>query len=219
MIQILLIDDHASTREPLAFMLDQEPDLNVVGQASSLAEARAALDTHGSAIDLAVLDLGLPDGPGEDLIPDLKRANPDIDVLVLTYFSEQDRFARAVASGAAGVLHKSASVQEVVEAVRRLDAGEPLLTVGEVIESLRYIDRERQRDREMRLAFEQLTEREHEVLHALADGLSDKDIAERFHIGAATVRTHITNILGKLGATSRLQALVLAVRHGLITID
>jgi DNA-binding NarL/FixJ family response regulator len=219
MIQILVIDDHASTREPLAFMLDQEPDLSVVGQAGTLAEARSILESQGSGIDLAVLDLGLPDGSGEELISDLKRANPDISVLVLTYFSERDRFARAVAAGAAGVLHKSASVQEVVEAVRRLDAGEPLLTIGEVIESLRYIDQERQRDREAYLAFERLTDRELEVLHALAGGLSDKHIADRFHIGPATVRTHITNILSKLGATSRLQAVVLAVRNGIVTID
>jgi DNA-binding NarL/FixJ family response regulator len=93
-----------------------------------------------------------------------------------------------------------------------------LLTLAEVIEALRFVDQERKRDREARLSFERLTERELEVLQALADGMSDKEISERFHIGPATVRTHVTNILSKFNATSRLQALVLAVRHDIVSI-
>jgi DNA-binding NarL/FixJ family response regulator len=121
-------------------------------------------------------------------------------------------------AGAAGILHKSASVMEVVEAVRRVHAGEQLLTVAEVVEALRVIDQERRKDRAELLPFEQLTDRELEVLQALADGLSDKEIAERLNIGPATERTHVTNFLAKLNATSRLQALVLAVRHDIVTI-
>jgi DNA-binding NarL/FixJ family response regulator len=218
-IRILLVDDHASTREPLAFMLDQERDLCVVAQAGSLAEARQVVSAIGATLDLAIVDLGLPDGSGEELIADLRRANREVAPLVLTYFSEHERLARAVAAGAAGVLHKSASVQQVIDAVRQLHAGMPLVTVTEVIDAIQFIDLERQKDRDARLSFEQLTDRELEVLQALADGLSDKEIAERFRIGAATVRTHVTNILGKLYATSRLQALVTAVRHGIVTID
>lgn len=219
MIRILLVDDHAATREPLAFMLDQEPDLEVVAQAGSLAEARQVLDDSGSSVDLALVDLGLPDGSGEELIPELRQVNPDALALVLTYFSEPERLARAVTAGASGILHKSAPVGDVVDAARRLHAGEQLLTIGEISDALRLIDEERQRDREARLAFEQLTARELEVLSALAEGLSDREISERFHIGPATVRTHVTSILAKLGATSRLQALVLAVRYGVVTID
>ena len=219
MIRILLVDDHASTREPLAFMLEQEPDLTVVAQAGSVAEARRTLREAGASVDVAVVDLGLPDGSGEELIPVLRAAYPRAVALVLAYFSDRERLARAVEAGASGVLHKSASVGEVVEAVRRLHSGEQLLSLEEVFEALRLVDQERRRDREVWLWFERLTDRELEVLQALADGLSDKEISERFHVGTATVRTHVTSILAKLKAASRLQALVLAVRHGIVKID
>lgn len=218
MIHVMLIDDHASTREPLAFMLEQEPDLTVVAQAGSLAEARQVLDAPDLCVDVAVVDLGLPDGSGEELIPELRESRPDAHSLVLTYFSDHERLARAVTAGAAGILHKSVPVGDVVDAVRRLNAGEQLLTVAEVVEALRFVDQERRREREARQTFEPLTDREREVLQALADGLSDKEIAERLYISPATVRTHITAILGKLDANSRLQAVVVAARHNLVTL-
>jgi DNA-binding NarL/FixJ family response regulator len=218
-IHVLLVDDHASTREPLAFMLEQEPDLTVVAQAGSVVEARRAIGAADASVDVAVVDLGLPDGSGEALIPVLRAAYPRAAALVLTYFSDRERLARAVEAGASGVLHKSASVEEVIEAVRRLHSGEQLLSLEDVFEALRLVDQERRKDREVWLSFEKLTDRELEVLQALADGLSDREISERFHVGSATVRTHVTSILAKLGAASRLQALVLAVRHGLVKID
>jgi DNA-binding NarL/FixJ family response regulator len=219
MIRILLLDDHASAREPLAFMLNQEPDMTVVAEAGCLDDARNALQRVGDQLDVAVVDLGLPDGSGEEFIPELRDANPHAAALVLTYFSEEERLARAVAAGAGGILHKSASVSEVVDAVRRLHDGEQLLTMPQVVEALHVLDLERRRDREGPAPVEQLTERELEVLQALAQGLSDREIAERLYIGPATVRTHVTNILGKFNATSRLQALVYAVRHDIVTID
>jgi DNA-binding NarL/FixJ family response regulator len=218
-IRVLLVDDHASTREPLAFMLEQEPDLTVVAQAGSVVEARRAIGAADVSVDVAVVDLGLPDGSGEELIPVLRAAYPRAAALVLTYFSDRERLARAVEAGASGVLHKSASVEEVIEALRRLHSGEQLLSLEDVFEALRLVDQERRKDREVWLSFEKLTDRELEVLQALADGLSDREISERFHVGSATVRTHVTSILAKLGAASRLQALVLAVRHGLVKID
>jgi DNA-binding NarL/FixJ family response regulator len=219
MIRVLLVDDHATTREPLAFMLEQEPDLTVVAQAGSVNEGRRELWETGASVDVAVVDLGLPDGSGEELIPVLRAAYPRAAALVLTYFSDRERLARAVEAGASGVLHKSASVEEVIEAVRRLHSGEQLLSLEEVFDALRLVDQERRKDREVRLTFEKLTDRELEVLQALAEGLSDREIAERFHVGTTTVRTHVTSVLTKLGATSRLQALVLAVRYGIVTID
>ena len=218
-IQASRSTDHASTREPLAFMLEQEPDLTVVAQAGSLAEARRVLVGVGTSVEVAVVDLGLPDSSGEELIPELHAAYPRATALVLTYFSDRERLARAVEAGASSVLHKSASVKEVVEAVRQLYSGEQLLSLEEVFEALRLVDQERRKDREARLSFEKLTDRELEVLHALAEGLSDREIAERFHVGTATVRTHVTSILAKLRAASRLQALVLVVRHGIVKID
>jgi DNA-binding NarL/FixJ family response regulator len=200
-------------------MLEQEQDLTVIAQAGSVAEARRAIGAADASVDVAVVDLGLPDGSGEELIPVLRAAYPRAAALVLTYFSDRERLAQAVEAGASGVLHKSASVEEVIEAVRRLHSGEQLLSLEDVFEALRLVDQERRKDREVWLSFEKLTDRELEVLQALSDGLSDREISERFHVGSATVRSHVTSILAKLGVASRLQALVLAVRHGLVKID
>jgi DNA-binding NarL/FixJ family response regulator len=210
--RVLLVDDHAAFREPLAFMFDREPEFEVVAQAGSLAEARRDLE----AIDLAVVDLDLPDGDGTELIGELRAANSQSMVLVLTASVDRGAYARAVEAGAAGVLNKSARIMEVIEAARCLAEGKALLSGDEVVELLRLAAQRRERDHEARLAIEQLTPRELEVLQALADGLSDKEIAERLYVGSGTVRSHVVNIFGKLGVHSRLQALLFAMRHDLI---
>ena len=217
MIRILLVDDHASSREPLALLLEREPDLMVVAQAGSLAEARGALER--TAVDVALVDLDLPDGSGVELIRDLRRTNPEAQVLVVTASADRGMHARAIATGAAAVLHKSVRTHRIVEAIRRLCGGESLLSPQEAIELLRLADQERARGREARSALELLTPRECEVLQLLAEGLSDKEIAERLAISERTVRVHMVNLLAKLGVDSRLQALVLATRHGVVKIE
>jgi DNA-binding NarL/FixJ family response regulator len=212
--RVLLVDDHATFREPLAFMFDREPDFEVVAQAGSLTEARRML---GGA-DLAVVDLDLPDGDGTELLGELRAANPRGMVLVLTASSEREAHARAVEAGAAGVLHKSVRIGDVIAAARRLVAGEAILSTDEFVELLRLAGRRRERDYEAQRAIEKLTPTEREVIRPLADGLSDREIAERFYIGVGTVRNHIVSIFGKLGVHSRLQALVFAVRHGVVEI-
>jgi DNA-binding NarL/FixJ family response regulator len=215
MNKVLLVDDHTSFREMLAFVFDREPGFEVVAQAGSLAEARLVLD----GVDLAVVDLILPDGNGTDLIGELHAADPHGVVLVLTAISEPEVHARAVQEGAAGVLHKSAHVKDIVDAARRLVAGEAILSVNEVLELLRIAGRSRERDHESQRAIQQLTPREREVLQALTGGLSDKQIAERLKVSVGTVGNHFVNIFKKLGVHSRLQALVFALRHGIVEID
>jgi DNA-binding NarL/FixJ family response regulator len=218
MIRLLLVDDHASSREPLAMLLDEEADLTVAGRADTLAEARELL-AGGLQVDVTVLDLGLPDGPGEDLIGPLLATNPRSAVLVLTSFSERDRLARAVGAGAAGVLHKAADVATILDAIRRLHRGERLIAPDEAAAALRLTQgsgRERQQEAAL---LDSLTPREREILEVLAEGLSDKEIAARFTVSIATVRTHVNAILAKTGARSRTQALILAVRHGLVEIE
>jgi DNA-binding NarL/FixJ family response regulator len=215
--RILLVEDHASFRQALAFMFEREPEFIVAGQAGSLAEARAFMRKVPDGIDVAVVDLALPDGDGFGLIEELA-SHPDVMTLVLSASLEPSRFARAVEAGAAGVLHKSAAIGEVVEAVRRLKSGEALLSPAEVIEMLRMVSRKRQEEYEAQRAIENLTPREKQVLQALAKGLDSKDIAEKLHITIETERTHMVNILGKLDVHSRLQALVFAARHGLVEI-
>jgi two-component system nitrate/nitrite response regulator NarL len=218
-IRIVVVDDHDTFREPLAFMLEREPDLTVVARPRSLSEAREVLESAELAVDVAIVDLNLPDGSGVDLIKELRATRPRVKALVLSAMSEQRYLAEAIGAGAAGVMHKSTPMRDLVEAVRRLAAGEQLLSQQEVIEALRLIGRERESTREARFAIDKLTPREREVLRALAEGLSDKEIAQRLHLGVGTVYSHVANILSKLEVSSRLQALVFAVRHGLVTIE
>jgi DNA-binding NarL/FixJ family response regulator len=218
-IRVMLVDDHTTFRQPLALMLGLEPDVVVVAEAGSLVEAREILEDDGLEVDVAVVDLDLPDGSGTAFIRDLRRLRPRAAALVLSALSEPAQLAPAIEAGAAGVMHKAVRMGDLLEAVRRLHAGEQLLSQQEVIEALRFVVRERESEREARLAIDKLTAREREVLQALAEGLGDKEIAERLYVGTGTVHTHVTSILSKLGVSSRLQALVFAVRHGVVRID
>jgi DNA-binding NarL/FixJ family response regulator len=212
--RIMLVEDHATFREPLAFMFDREPDFEVVAQAGSVAEARQKL----GGIDLAIVDLDLPDGDGTDLIGALRAVNPRGMVLVLTANASRSAFARAVEAGAAGVLHKTVRIQQVVDAARTLLSGRSLFSTEEIVELLRLAEQSRERDRETHRYVERLTPRELEVLQALADGLSDKEVSKSLHVGVGTVRNHLVSIFSKLGVNSRLQALVFALRQGIIKI-
>jgi DNA-binding NarL/FixJ family response regulator len=214
MQRLLLVEDHASFRQTLALVFDQVPDFEVVAQAGTVAEARLVMADREA--DLAVVDLSLPDGEGVELIEDLRGTNPDFAALVLTASLDRAEHARAVEAGAAGVLHKSADVDEILDSTRRLAAGETLLSPEELVELLRLAGQSREEEREARVSIEQLTRREREVLLALSEGLSNKQIAERLHMSVDTERTHMMNILNKLGVHSRLQALLFAARHGLV---
>jgi DNA-binding NarL/FixJ family response regulator len=132
--RILLVDDHASFRQGVAAALEAEPGLDVTGQDGSLAEARAKLDGY----DIAIVDLWLPNGFGGDLIRDLRAANPHAQVLVLSSAEDRAEIARAVESGASGVMHKASELKEVADAVKRLRAGETLMPLEEVVELLRF---------------------------------------------------------------------------------
>jgi DNA-binding NarL/FixJ family response regulator len=169
-------------------------------------------------VDVAIVDLGLPDGYGGDLIGELREANPQAQVLVLSASLDRANIARSVEHGAAGLLHKSAHLDEVVETVKRLRRGETLLPLEEVVELLRFAGIERRQEYEARQVIASLTPREREVLQALAEGLDSEAIAQKLHISVRTERNHMSSILAKLGVHSQLQALVFAVRHGLVEV-
>jgi DNA-binding NarL/FixJ family response regulator len=213
-IRVLLVDDHLSFRQPLAFMLMREPDITITGQAGTVAEARSLL----SEADIALIDLVLPGGEGIELIRDLQAVNPQATALVLTEYDTTVAVARAVEAGASGVLRKTRPVSEITDAIRRVHAGEALVSVRETIELLRLITRQREEDRAVRATSDRLTPREREVLQTLAAGLSDREIAHQLHVSIETVRTHMVNLLHKLEVGSRLEAVVFAVKHGLVTI-
>ena len=214
MQRLLLVEDHASFRQTLALVFDQQPDFEVVAQAGSLDEARRMM--RGREADLGVIDLGLPDGEGAELIEELHEANPDFAALVLTASLDRAEHARAIEAGAAGVVHKAADVDEILETTRRLAAGETLISQEELLEMLLIAGQSREEEREARASIEQITRREMQVLQSLAEGLTNREIAERLHMSVDTERTHMMNILSKLGVHSRLQALLFAARHGLI---
>ncbi len=211
-VRVLLVEDHSAVREAIAGTLEREADLTVVGQAESLAAARELL--HG--VDVAVLDLALPDGDGIALIPELRAASPGAQVLVLSANLARAQIARAIDAGAAGALDKTADLDQVVDAIRRLRAGQALLASHEIVELLRFAGHRREQEREDRQAISSLTDREREVLEALAAGLDGQTIADRLGISIRTERNHVARILNKLGVHTQLQAVLFALRYGLI---
>lgn len=214
-VRIILIEDQASFRQALAFVLDREPDLCVVAEAGTLKEARELLVKD---FDVAVVDLVLPDGSSVGFVEALHRAKPEAKILMLSASLNRMNFAEAVEAGASGVLDKLASIEEIVEAIKSLWMGEVLLASDDVIEMLRFLSRRREETRESQRLVAQLTPREREVLQALADGLNTEQVAEELHITPQTERNHMSKIFAKLGVHSRLQALVLAARHGVVNI-
>ncbi len=212
--RILLVDDHSSVRQALASVFEREPEFAVVGQAGSIAEAGQML----GGVDVAVVDLALPDGYGGKLIKELRSVNPQAVALVLSANLDRMEMAQALEHGASGVLHKSVSMEELTGAVRRVHAGESLHPLEEVVELFRLASSQREQENDARETIQRLTPREKEVLQALAEGLDRQEIAERLHISVGTTRNHITRILAKLEVHSQTQALVFSLRHGVVSI-
>lgn len=193
--RVLLVDDHAAIREAIGLAFTQDDEFIVVGQAGTLAEARLLLD----GVDLAVVDLELPDGHGADLIEQLRARDRRVQTMVLTAHVDRASVARAVERGAAAVLGKTTHLHEVVAAARRLRAGETLMPLEDVVEHLRFAARQRESELEERRLIESLSPRELEVLQLLAAGLDTAAIAARLFISPRTERNHVANILAKLG--------------------
>ncbi len=212
MTRLLLVEDHLALRQSMAFMFDLEPDFEVVAQAGSVEEAQG----HLQGVDVAVIDIDLPGAKGVELIGQLRQVNPACRSLVLTGSASTRDLAEAVEAGARGVMYKTAPLDEIIFAARRLAVGEELLAPREVMQMLSLADQYREEDRETRRAAASLTPREREVLQALSEGLSDKEIAQRLTVSVDTARNHVATIRSKLAVESRLQAALFAVRRGLV---
>lgn len=198
----------------MAVILESEPNVAVVGQAGTLAEARGFLDDT----DLAIVDLQLPDGNGIDLIPKIVARNPRVAVLVLTASLDREMFGSAIEAGADGVLSKYVGVHEITDAVRRLSNGEPIHSTGEILELLGLGSRRRENENIARSAAARLTTRERQILEALAEGLSSQSISEKLGISRETEHAHMVRTFSKLGVHSRVGALVFALRHGIVEV-
>lgn len=208
-IRVLLVDDHQVFASSLAFVLDNEPDLRVVGVATSI---RAALDlAASSAPEVILLDYRLPDGNGVSAIAPLLAAEPRAQIVMLTASTSEQVLLAAVEAGAAGFIDKSRGLGEVTAAVRSAAAGESLISPQLLARLLPRLRRQ-----EANGPGQQLTEREREVLGYLAEGLSNAEIGARMVVSVHTVRNHVANLSAKLGAHSKLEALATAVRRGLV---
>lgn len=209
--RVLLVEDHASFREALAYVLGEEPGFAVTAQAGSLEEARVAIRDA----DVALVDLGLPDGAGVEVIRELRRANRRCRLMVLSASVDDFELLHAVEAGAVGVLHKSSGLTEIAGAIGRLVRGEDPMP-EETRTKLRLVGSTQ--ERETRRDAERLTPRERKVLGALGQGLDNDEIARRLGMTLRTERAHMVHILAKLGAHSRLEALVRAARCGAVEI-
>ena len=213
-IRVLLVDDHGVVRRGLEAYLDLVDDIEMVGEAGNGQEALARvaeMDAAGPPPDVVLMDLLMPEMDGIAATAAIKERWPDIEVVALTSFIEEDKIHGALQAGATGYLLKDAAATEVAAAIRAAHQGEMHLAPAvarRLAESLRAPTREK--------PIEPLTEREREVLRLVAHGKANKEIARQLEISERTVRTHVSSILGKLGLVSRTQAALYAVREGLI---
>ena len=207
-IRVLIIDDHEVLASSLAHVLESEPGLVAVGIASSLAKARALI--HTTSPDVLLLDHRLPDGDGVAAIEELRALRPSVQVVVLTASAADHVLVQAIEAGASGFLSKTRSLGEVTAAVRAAAVGEATISPELLARLLPRLSRT------SGVRLQELTEREREVLGLLADGLPNAVIAERLVVSVHTVRNHIANLSTKLGAHSKLEALSIAVREGLL---
>jgi NarL family two-component system response regulator LiaR len=209
-IRILIADDHAVVREGLRLLINSEPGMEVVGQAADGLEA--VLGALTLQPDVILLDLVMPRKDGIEAIGEIIQENPKAHILVLTSFAEDDKVFPAIKAGALGYLLKDSSPQELLQAIRDTYHGESSLhpTIA------RKLIRELSQPSNLPPAAEPLTEREVEVLKWVAQGLPNQEIAEKLALSERTVRSHVSNILGKLHLANRTQAALYAVREGLL---
>jgi len=210
-IRVLVVDDHRFLAEALSSAIKAEPDMEVVGIASSVADVIAFPDYP---IDVVLMDYRLGDGTGADAARIMKARQPAAAVVMLTALSDDETIFESIQAGADGYLTKDRALDEVVAAVRSANAREMLLPRSVVVEIAQRVATARGRD--VAVPFESLTPRELDVLRGLTDGLDSPMICELLDIAPNTMRTHVQNIMGKLGTHSKLEAVAFALRHGLV---
>jgi DNA-binding NarL/FixJ family response regulator len=207
-IRVVVVDGHTMTRYGLCGLAAAHPDLEVVGEATTMADARQLVaDTRP---DVVTIDVALPDGDGLRLARDLRDRHPDLGIVVLTAAGEDDVLFRALDTGASAFVHKTAPVDEVLGAIRHAAVAATSFTATGLVGALA-----RQRTAPARGL---LSTREHEVLGLLRDGLSIPEIARALFVSPSTAKTHVARIYDKLGVTSRARALMAALETGLIRV-
>ncbi|GFN31571.1 response regulator [Paenibacillus xylaniclasticus] len=216
-IRLLLADDHAMVRKGLQMFLSMQTDLQVIGEA---ANGQEAIDRTAELLpDMILMDLHMPVLDGIEVTKRLKQSHPDIKVIVLTSFSDEDHVLPAIRAGAKGYLLKDIEPDELVRAIRRVWQGQVELhpdAAGRLMSLLAASEassKPESHDSASRLS--DLTKRELEVLRLIASGMSNKEIGDSLNITEKTVKTHVSHVLDKLGLADRTQAAIFAVKHGL----
>ena len=214
-IRVLIVDDHAMVRRGMRDFLDLHDDLEVVGEAADGLQALALTDAL--LPDVVVMDLLMPGMDGIAATAELKARHPTIEVVVITSFIEEDRITAAIEAGASGFLLKDAEADDLAGAIRSARAGEVYLdpAVAGIVARRMRTSGETTGPAGSEAAVASLTARERDVLACVARGLSNRAIAEELGMAERTARTHVSNILAKLGLTSRTQAALFAVEHHL----
>ncbi len=213
-ISIMLVDDHQLVAEGLAAMLNATSDLRVVGTAASGAQAISLAEQCRP--DVVVMDSHLPDGAGAEVAARLRGLHPRVRIVFLSADESESAMIAAVQAGASAYLPKSRAAAEVADAVRRAAEGEMLIPATQLARLLARSQEMARDDAVRQRLFQSLTPREREVLGLMADGLDNRAIAAELGIGFTTVRGHVQNILEKLDAHSKLEALACAARYGLL---
>jgi two-component system, NarL family, response regulator DevR len=203
-IRVFLLDDHELVRRGIRDLLEQEPDLQVVGEADTAQDGKAripALRPH-----VAILDARLPDGSGIDVCRDIRSVDPSIRALILTSYDDDEALFAAIMAGAAGYLLKQVRGSDLVSAVRLVAGGQSLLDPAVTQRVIERIRQGPQQPDELK----SLTNQEHRILELVAEGLTNRQIAERMYLAEKTVKNYVSSILAKLGLERRTQAAVFA---------
>ena len=212
-IRVLVVDDHAIIRKGIRAVLEIVPDIELVGEAENGIQA-VQLDREVRP-DVILMDLMMPEMDGITCIRQIKDQRSTARILVLTNFAGEEMIFPAIKAGAVGYHLKDSSPETLIEAIRQVNQGVVSLhpsIAKKLLEELQHTDKQP-------LAEEPLTQREVEVLRLVAQGYENKDMAEKLVISEATVRTHVSNILGKLHLASRTQAALYALREGIATLQ
>jgi DNA-binding NarL/FixJ family response regulator len=206
MIRVFLLDDHEVVRRGLAELLQHEGDIEVVGESSLAGEATRRIPALRP--DVAILDARLPDGSGIDVCRDVRAVDSSIKGLILTSYEDDEALFAAIMAGASGYVLKQIRGTDLVDAVRRVAAGQSLLdpaVTARVLERIRT-------GIEEPIELKQLTEQERRILEYIAEGLTNHEIAQRMFLADKTVKNYVSSVLAKLGLERRTQAAVLATR-------
>ncbi len=205
-IRVFLVDDHEIVRRGVASLLGAEDDIVVVGEAATAGEAVERI--LAAAPDVCLLDAHLPDGSGIDICRELRAANPDVRVLILTSYDDDDAISAAIIAGASGYVLKQIEGNSLVSGVRLVASGHSLI---DPMVAARVVQQVQFHRRSLDL-LNDLTPQQSKILFLIAEGLTNRQIAERLFLAEKTVKNHVTGLLARLGVEHRTQAAVLALR-------